>query len=77
MNVRPLIEQILQYYGDYIHEIIPVNDGSSDQTGEKLDELARAEPRIKPLHRTPPNGVGLAIADGLKATTGRYILSLD
>ena len=77
MNVGPLIEQILQYYGDYIHEIIPVNDGSTDQTGAKLEELARAEPRIKPLHRTPPNGVGLALADGLKATTGRYILSLD
>jgi dolichol-phosphate mannosyltransferase len=77
MNIGPLIERILALYGEYIHEIIPVNDGSKDRTGEVITELALKDNRIKPLHRDPPNGVGLAIADGLAAATGRYVLTMD
>ena len=77
MNIGPLTERILLLYGDYIHEIIPVNDGSTDRTGDVIDELAAKDDRIKPLHRLPPNGVGLAIAEGLAAASGRYVLTMD
>ncbi len=77
MNIGPLTERILALYGEYIHEIIPVNDGSSDRTGEVIDELAAKDNRVKPLHRVPPNGVGLAIRDGLAAASGRYVLTMD
>lgn len=77
MNIGPLVERILALYGDYIHEIIPVNDGSKDGTGAVVADLAAKDSRVKPLHRLPPNGVGLAIADGLAAATGRYVLTMD
>ena len=77
MNIGPLTKRILALYGDYIHEIIPVNDGSTDRTREVIEDLAARDSRIKPLHRTPPNGVGLALADGLAAATGRYVLTMD
>jgi len=77
MNIGPLVERILALYGEYIHEIIPVNDGSTDRTGEVITALAAKDDRVKPLHRVPPNGVGLAIADGLAAASGRYVLSMD
>ena len=77
MNVRPLIERLLGYYGEYVHEVIPVNDGSTDRTGEVIAKLAENDKRVKPLHRLPPNGVGLAIADGLAAATGPYVLTMD
>jgi dolichol-phosphate mannosyltransferase len=77
MNVRPLVERLLGHYGDYIHEIIAVNDNSTDRTAEVLTELASRDARIKPIHRNPPNGVGLAIAHGLAAATGRYVLTMD
>ncbi|MGA8595875.1 MAG: glycosyltransferase, partial [Bryobacteraceae bacterium] len=77
MNVSPLVSQLIDLFDDYIHEIILVNDNSSDKTGEVIDELARKDSRIKPIHRTPPNGVGRAIADGLRAATGEYVLTLD
>ena len=77
MNVAPLIRRILNLYGDYIHEIIPVNDGSNDRTGEVIAKLAETDKRVKPLHRLPPNGVGLAIADGLAAASGKYVFTMD
>ena len=77
MNVRPLIEGIRTHYGDYLHEIIPVDDNSRDGTADVLRALAAEDPRIKPVFRAPPNGVGRAIADGLRAATGAWVLSMD
>lgn len=77
MNVEPLLRSLLRLYGDYIHEIIPVNDSSRDRTGAVLDGLAVQDPRIRPIHRTPPNGVGRAISTGLRAATGKYVLTMD
>lgn len=77
MNVAPLVQRLLSLYGAYVHEVIPVNDGSTDRTAEVMAELAASDPRVKPIHRTPPNGVGLAIAEGLSAATGRYVLTMD
>jgi SAM-dependent methyltransferase len=77
MNVGPLIERILDLYGEYIHEVIPVDDGSTDRTREVMAALATKDARIKPFHRSPPNGVGRAVSDGLRAATGRYVLTID
>ena len=77
MNVKPLADALLQMYDEYIHEIIIVNDNSKDRTGEVARELARREPRIKVVDRTPPGGVGRALREGYAAATGRYILTMD
>lgn len=77
MNVRPLVNALLEMYDDYVHEIIIVNDNSTDRTGEVARELARTQPRIKVIDRTPPGGVGRSLRDGYAAATGRYILTMD
>ena len=77
MNVGPLVSRLINLYDDYIYEIILVDDNSRDQTGRVIDDLASGDPRIKAIHRAPPNGVGRAIADGLRAAGGEYVLSLD
>jgi dolichol-phosphate mannosyltransferase len=77
MNVGSLVCRLTELFDDYIYEIILVNDNSNDKTGTVIDKLASKDPRVKPLHRAPPNGVGRAIADGLHAATGEYVLSLD
>jgi dolichol-phosphate mannosyltransferase len=77
MNVSMLVCRLIELFDDYIHEIVLVNDNSTDETGEVIEELARKDARIKPIHRTAPNGVGRALTDGLRATTGQYVLSLD
>ena len=77
MNIRPLVDGIFDLYEDCVHEIILVNDGSTDGSAAAMAELAARDQRVKTLHRSPPNGVGLALADGLSQASGRYVLSMD
>lgn len=77
MNVRPLVERLLGFFDDYIREIILIDDGSSDRTRAVMAELAEKEPRVKPLHRRPPHGVGRALAAGLAKAEGPYVLMMD
>lgn len=77
MNIGPLVTRLRALFSEYIHEVIPVEDNSTDGTAAVIRELAKQDPRIKPVYRVPPGGVGRAIADGYRAATGRYVLSMD
>ncbi|MGI8546772.1 MAG: glycosyltransferase [Gemmatimonadaceae bacterium] len=77
MNIGPLVTRLRQLYDDYLFEIIPVDDNSTDDTRGVIRALAADDPRIRPVFRSPPNGVGRAIADGYRAATGQYVLSMD
>ncbi len=77
MNVQPLVEGLLQHYDEYIHELVLVDDNSTDHTREILEKLASVEPRVHPVYRRPPNGVGNAIRDGLREASGKYVLMMD
>jgi dolichol-phosphate mannosyltransferase len=77
MNIPRLVETLTHMYDEYIHEIIIVNDNSTDRTAEVAREVAKSEPRVKLVNRQPPNGVGLALRDGYAEATGRYILTMD
>ena len=76
MNIGPLVDGLRAYYDAYIHEIIPIDDNSTDRTREVIESLTKDEPRMKPVFRTGPNGVGRALTDGYRVATGHY-LSMD
>jgi SAM-dependent methyltransferase len=77
MNIEPLVTRLKALYGEYLYEIVLVDDNSRDRTRDVIGRLAATEPLIKPVYRQPPNGVGRAIADGYKASSGQYVLSMD
>jgi len=59
------------------YELIPVNDGSGDNTSEILRCLASADARIRPVSYDTNRGRGYALRSGFAAATGRFVASLD
>ncbi len=57
-------------------EIILVNDGSIDSSGEICDNYSSIDNRIKTIHKTN-GGLVSSRKAGLKASTGEYILYID
>jgi len=82
MNKRALLARTLdallaQDAGVDAWEVVVVNDGSTDDTGVFLEELAGRNPRL--LVVSPPANVGRARARNLgwQAASGRWVLFLD
>ena len=78
-NVLPYLEEALssvrnQTYGDL--EIILIDDGSSDGSGEICDGYAKEDRRMKVIHQ---ENMGLSAARnrGLDISSGEYIAFLD
>jgi len=77
LNIPPLIENLLACYGEYIKEIIIVDDNSRDKTAEVTEKLAQKDSRIRLVRREMPNGVGRALRDGFSVAKGDFILTMD
>lgn len=76
-NATKLIENLLRQYGDL--EIIAVDDGSTDDSLERLQEVSRsslARGRVKVIHQENAGASG-ARNTGIKSAQGEYLLFLD
>lgn len=47
------------------HEILVVNDNSSDKTEQTLKDLGKKIPEVRYINNKPPNGFGFAVRAGL------------
>jgi glycosyltransferase involved in cell wall biosynthesis len=66
---------VRRYTDDY--EVIVVNDGSPDHTGELLDEMARSLPWLKVVHHAKNRGYGGALRTGFETASKELVLYTD
>ena len=58
-------------------EIILVNDGSSDETGEIIERLAQQHHAVKAVHHRVNSGYGAALQSGFKAASKEWVFYTD
>lgn len=78
-NVDFMLEEIAAVLKGTVSggEILAVNDGSSDKTGERLQEACRKIPGLKLITHGRNLGQSAALWSGLQAATGDVIITLD
>jgi glycosyltransferase involved in cell wall biosynthesis len=59
------------------HEVIVVNDGSPDHTGELLDEMAKSFPWLRVIHHPKNRGYGGALRTGFASAQKDLIFYTD
>lgn len=77
-NIPTLITQVLEK--DARLEILVVDDNSPDKTGDLVEEIGRAEPRVHLLRRPGKMGLGTAYRDGFRWALARdyeFIFEMD
>lgn len=77
-SIRDAVRDVEQHVLAHVPgaELVVVNDGSKDNTGVLLDELAAGNERVRAIHQQN-GGHAAALMTGLTAGTGDYFLLLD
>ncbi len=78
-NVAPYLERCVrsalrQTFRDL--ELILVDDGSTDGSGEKAERLAQEDDRVRVIHQAN-QGLAAARNSGIRASNGEYLVFLD
>jgi len=77
-NVGPLLSEVRAALDDRTeYEILCVDDGSDDGTGERLAALQQALPRLRVVHLSRHTGQSAAIVAGVEEARGTWIATLD
>jgi glycosyltransferase involved in cell wall biosynthesis len=77
-NLAPLISEIAGALdGRWVYEIVYVNDGSTDATGEKLAELKQRYPQLRQIKHAASGGQSAAVRSGVRAARGAIVATLD
>ena len=58
-------------------ELVIVNDGSTDNTGERLHALQNDFPQIRAINYYPNMGRGMALRRGFQEAAGQFVVSID
>jgi glycosyltransferase involved in cell wall biosynthesis len=77
-NIAPLIAEIAAALdGRWAYEIIYVNDGSTDATGDRLAAIMARLPNLRQLRHAVSTGQSAAVRSGVRAARGAIVATLD
>lgn len=77
-NVAPLVEEITAALdGRWNYEIVYVNDGSTDATGERLAAIMARRGNVRQIRHEKSSGQSAAIRTGVRAARGTIVATLD
>ena len=76
-SLRRCAEAALRHADGHEIELIVVDNGSSDGTGDWLSKFAEADERVRPVRADHNIGTGAARNVGLLSARGRYVVLLD
>jgi dolichol-phosphate mannosyltransferase len=63
--------------GRWNYEIIYINDGSTDATGERLASIMQSRPNLRQLRHAASTGQSAAVRSGVRAARGPIVATLD
>ncbi len=77
--IAATIEDVLNALPHWVrdYEVILVNDGSSDRTGDILAAIASSTPQVRVITHERNQGYGAALADGFTAASGELAFFMD
>jgi glycosyltransferase involved in cell wall biosynthesis len=78
-SICALTEKALTVAGEICddHEVILVDDGSTDGTAELADQLADKYPAVRVIHHPVNKGYGAALQSGFRAASKEYVFYTD
>jgi glycosyltransferase involved in cell wall biosynthesis len=78
-NIEIVVRQALKILPSFTDdfEVIVVNDGSRDATGDIINRLAAEDDRVRAIHHPRNRGYGAALTSGFEASAGDYVMFMD
>jgi dolichol-phosphate mannosyltransferase len=76
-NVAPLIAEIDAALKSFTHEIVYVNDGSTDETHSRLQQLQTKYPQLRIVRHANSCGQSTAVRSGVRAAKYDWVATLD
>ncbi len=78
-NIEAAIQDIQLYFHsrEEKYEIIVINDGSTDSTGEIADRLVKENGSVRVIHHSINKGYGSALKEGFENSKYKYVFFTD